>query len=134
MRIAIHVQSGSFSDRWIAYCNEKGIGYKPVNCFANDILAQLTDCNAIHFAKQLLYSLEKKGIKVFPDFNTVCHFDDKLGQKYLLESIGAPTPETWIFYNKSEALQWASETCYPKVFKLRKGAGSQNVRLARNKE
>jgi glutathione synthase/RimK-type ligase-like ATP-grasp enzyme len=84
----------------------------------------------IVFARQLLFAFEHAGIRVFPDFKTGWHFDDKVGQKYLFEalSIDERIP-TWIFYSKSEALSWARETTFPKVFKLRGGAGSQNVRL-----
>jgi glutathione synthase/RimK-type ligase-like ATP-grasp enzyme len=71
-------------------------------------------------------------MRVFPNFNTVWHFDDKVGQKYLLEAIGAPLVPTWVFYSNEEAISWAKETTYPKVFKLRGGAGSQNVRLVKN--
>ena len=116
-----------------------------VNCYANDIIEQLNDCNALMwhfhhaspkdflFAKQLLYSLQSSGKKVFPDFNTMWHFDDKVGQKYLLEAIGAPLVPTYVFYSKNEALKWADETNFPKVFKLRTGGGSQNVRMVRSK-
>src|SRR5690606_11854526 len=85
------------------------------------------------FAKQLLYSLQMAGKKVFPDFNTGWHFDDKVGQKYLLEAIGAPLVPTYVFYERETALAWANKTTFPKVFKLRGGAGSANVKLVKNK-
>jgi len=144
MKIAIHNSRGSFSDRWIAYCESEGIEYKTVDCYKDSIIQDLSDCDAlmwhfsqnnpkaILFAKQLLFSLQQSGIRVFPDFNTVWHFDDKVGQKYLLEAIVAPLVPTWIFYSKQEAILWSKNTSYPKVFKLRGGAGSQNVRLLKN--
>lgn len=46
MRIAIHHHPGSFSDRWIGYCKEKGIDYKVVNAYDNDIVNQVPDCDA----------------------------------------------------------------------------------------
>lgn len=143
MKIGIHRSSDSFSDRWIDYCEEKQIAWKPVDCYSSDILRQLADCHAlmwhfsqnspmaILFAKQLIYSVQAAGKKVFPDFNTSWHFDDKVGQKYLLEAIDAPLAPSWVFYNKLEALKWTKTTTFPKVFKLRNGAGSQNVRLVR---
>lgn len=146
MKIAIHCNKGGFADRWIAYCQAKGIDYKPVNCYANDIIEQLKVCDALmwHFsqnspgdfllAKQLIYSVEAAGKRVFPDFHTAWHFDDKVGQKYLLEAIGAPLAPTWVFYDKRQALDWAKTTVYPKVFKLRGGAGSQNVHLAHSQK
>jgi glutathione synthase/RimK-type ligase-like ATP-grasp enzyme len=145
MKIAIHHTPGSFSDRWISYCNDNNIAYKIVNCYENDIVSQLDDCNALMwhhnhtnykdalFAKQLLYSLQVSGKKVFPDFNTTWHFDDKVGQKYLLESIGAPLVPSYVFYTKKEALDWINKTTFPKVFKLRGGAGASNVMLVKTK-
>lgn len=146
MKLGIHHTKGSFSDRWISYCDSKRIAYKLVNCYENDIIQQLSDCDALlwhfshkspkasKFAKQLLYSIEASGKKVFPDFNTVWHFDDKVAQKYLLESLGAPLVHSFVFYDEREALEWANQTCFPKVFKLRNGAGSDNVRLVRSKK
>lgn len=145
MRIAIHHSPGSFSDRWVSYCKENNITYKIVNCYDNDIVSQLENFDVLMwhhhhtnykdalFAKQLLYSLQASGKKVFPDINTTWHFDDKVGQKYLLESIGAPLVPSYVFYAKNEALEWISKTTFPKVFKLRGGSGSSNVQLVENK-
>lgn len=144
MRIAIHNRKESFSNLWIEYCNNNNIEYKIVNAYDSDIVKQVDDCTAfmwhhhhadykdVLFAKQLLYSLQKKGLKVFPDFNTTWHFDDKVGQKYLLEAIDAPLVPSYVFFTKKEALEWIEKTDFPKVFKLRGGAGSANVKLARN--
>ena len=145
MKIAIHSRAGSFSVRWIEYCKEKKINYKLVNCYETDIVEQLSDCDglmwhwghidnkAVLFARQLTYSLEFSGIKVFPDSKTAWHYDDKVGQKYLLEAIGAPLVSSYVFYDKKQARMWAKKTSYPKVFKLRVGAGSANVRLVKNR-
>ena len=142
MKIAIHNHSGGFSDRWIEYCKQKGIDYKIVNAYDSDIVEQVKDCDAfmwhhnhadyrdVLFAKQLIYSLETKGVRCFPDYHTTWHFDDKVGQKYLLEAIGAPLVPSYVFYSKKEALDWISKTTFPKVFKLRGGAGAANVMLA----
>jgi glutathione synthase/RimK-type ligase-like ATP-grasp enzyme len=142
MKIAIHNSDVSFSPHWIEYCKDKGIDYKVVDCYQSDIIQQLEDCDAlmwhhhhmfskdILFAKQLLYALEMAGKVVFPDFRTGWHFDDKVGQKYLFESVGAPLVPSYVFYSKADALKWASQTTFPKVFKLRGGSSGSNVRLA----
>ncbi len=146
MKIGIHNTKNSFSERWIEYCRTAGINYKLVDCYCNDIVDQLSDCDALMwhffqnspkenlFAKQLMFSLETAGKKVFPNYATAWHFDDKLGQKYLLEAIGAPLTPTWVFYDKYKAIEWANQVDFPKVFKLRGGAGSQNVSLVRSKK
>jgi len=145
MKIAIHHRKKGFSGKWIEYCKKNNIDYKIVNCFDTDIIDQLkycdglmwhwphTDLKAKLFARQLTYSLEKKGIKVFPDSKTCWHYDDKVGQKYLLEAVDSPLVPSYVFYDKQKALEWAGTTEFPKVFKTRNGAGSQNVRLIKNK-
>lgn len=144
MKIAIHPQKNSFSERWIKYCEERNIDYKIVNAFDSDIVEQLKDCEVFMWhhhhanfkdviaAKKILFALEHAGIKVFPDFKTGWHFDDKVAQKYLLEAINAPLVPSYVFYDKQQALNWAKKTIYPKVFKLKGGAGSANVKLVRS--
>ena len=145
MKIGIHLKESSFSERWTSYCNSNGIPWKEVDCYRNDIISQMDDCDGlmwhinqnnhheIVFAKQLIYSLIASGKKVFPNFQTVWHFDDKVGQKYLLEAINAPLVPSYAFYDKKEAMDWARGAIYPKVFKLRTGAGSDNVRLVKSR-
>jgi len=141
MKIAIHHRPEGFSGSWISYCREHGIDYKIVNCYDTDIVNQVADCDAlmwhfhqancrdILFAKQLIYSLQTTGKEVFPDFHTAWHFDDKVGQMYLLESVGAPVVPSYIFYDKEKAIEWVSNADFPKVFKLRTGSGSSQVKL-----
>jgi glutathione synthase/RimK-type ligase-like ATP-grasp enzyme len=84
------------------------------------------------FARQLLIALNELKILVFPDFWTTFLFDDKLGQKYLFESLEIPSPQTYVFYERDKAFQWSKTAKYPIVFKLRCGAGAQNVQLVRS--
>ena len=141
--IAIHNNNSPvlFHFRWIDYCQKNNIPFKLVNCYATDIVHQLKDCSALmwHYhqaepsdivmSKSLLFSMEQSGMKVFPDFNTAWHFDDKVGQKYLLEALEIDIVKTWVFYSEQVAVDWIANTTFPKVFKLRGGAGSQNVQL-----
>ncbi len=145
MKVAINDRPDSFSVEWIRYCIKHNVDYKLVNCYDSNIIKQLEGCSglmwhwshidskAVLFARQLIYSLEKAGLKVFPDSKTCWHFDDKVGQKYLLEAINAPLVPSEIFYDKKQAMIWADQTTYPKIFKLRGGAGSENVKLVRSK-
>ena len=145
MKIAIHHRKGSFSDRWIAYCEKKAIEFKIIDAYQSDIVQQLADCDAFMwhfnhinakdtlFAKQLLMALEVSGKLVFPSTNMSWHFDDKVAQKYVLEAIHAPLVPSFVFYSKKEAIQWVQNINFPVVFKLRGGAGSENVRLLKSK-
>lgn len=145
MKVAIHHRKGSFSDRWIDFCKEKNIDYKIVNAYRNDIIKQLEDCDIFMwhfnhigakdtlFARQLLKAVESSGKLVFPSTNMSWHFDDKVGQKYIFEAIKAPLIDSHVFYTKEAALKWLENTNFPVVFKLRGGAGSENVKLLKSK-
>lgn len=144
MKIAIHHKEGSFSERWIEYCKKNAISYKIVNAYDCDIIQQVKDCDVFMWhhhhndfkdsitAKRILFALEHAGVSVFPDFKTGWHFDDKVAQMYLLQAINAPLVPSFVFYDKAEALLWANTTSYPKVFKLKGGAGASNVKLVKN--
>lgn len=143
--IAIHDSPHGFHPRWIAYCKERQIPFKVVDCYATNLIDQLADCFALMWhhwqisprdlvvAKQILFALEHSGIAVFPDFKTGWHFDDKLGQKYLFEALRISSPKAYAFFDEQEALKWVDLASYPKVFKLRCGAGSSNVILVRDR-
>lgn len=141
IQLAIHQSDLGFHPRWVSYCEQQGIPFKRVDCHANDIIEQLRDCHGLLWhhgqmtpadlvvAKAILSALEHTGFKVFPDWRTGWHFDDKVAQKYLMEAIGAPLVPTWVFLDRDSALDWVNSAKFPKVFKLRGGAGSSNVRL-----
>lgn len=146
MKIAIFSRKGSFSDGWVDYCRQNNIPFVELSPYDTEVMSKIADCDAVMwhhhhgnekdrvFAKQLLFAIEQSGKQVFPNFNSGWHFDDKLGQKYLLEGIDAPLVQSFAFFDKEEALQWAISTSYPKVFKLRGGAGSSNVKLVRSRK
>jgi hypothetical protein len=144
--IGIHDSPGSFSDRWIEWCLQKRVPFKRLNCLATDLVQQCADVEAVlwHWtlvsleeplvARQVIAALEASGIRVFPNTATCWHYDDKVGQKYLLEAIGAPLIPTWVFTNPAEAREWIAGATWPKVFKLRCGAGSENVQLVLSRQ
>ena len=144
IQLAIHHRSRTWSDRWIVYCDTHAIPYKLVNCFDLNIMEQLTSCDCLLWswdhgdpreqlmARHVIRAAEMMGVKVFPSTSTCWHFDDKIAQKYLFEAIGAPLVPTYIFYDLKDALRWIDRAAFPKVFKLRKGAGSSNVKLVYN--
>lgn len=143
-RIAIHHSPSSFSERWIQYCKEKKLCFQIVNCFSNNIVYMLKSFDIllwnwyhgsyrdVRAAPVIIKAAEKLGLVVFPSSETCRSFDNKVAQKYQLESIGAPLVPTYVFYDEKTALEWLEKTTFPKVFKLSRGAGSMNVRLVKN--
>lgn len=142
--IGIHESAGSYSERWTEWSKENQIPFKRLNLLASDAVSQceglsgvlwhwtLVNLEEMLVARQVLAALESRGLLVFPNSATCWHYDDKVGQKYLLEAIGAPLIPSWVFTDASDARQWIALASWPKVFKLRCGAGSSNVRLVRS--
>ena len=145
MKIAIlRPRLTTYSSYWMKYCEAHQYEYKAFDPYDSEIVDKIrnydiilfdhhqADYRDVLFAKQLLFSLEQAGKIVFPNFRTGWHFDDKLGQKYLFEALGVQAAKSWVFYDKKSAYEWIETTDFPKVFKLRGGAGSANVMLAHN--
>ena len=148
MRIAIlydeqeKLHSTNWSLVWKEYCEENNIFYKIINPYKIGVINKLMDFDIIlwHYsnysfkdmlmAKNILNTLEDQGKKVFPSFKDAWHFDDKLAETYLLESINAPIPKSFYYYNLNdleEAIN-AKEIGFPIIAKLRNGSGSHNVK------
>lgn len=146
MKLGIH--DGTALNRMsIEYCKMNGIPFVVLNAYASDIIAVAKKERITHFfwhfhhilpedilmARDVLFSMKKMGIKVYPDFDTSWYFDDKVAEKYILEAIGAPVVPSWPFYHKQDAFDWLkNEARFPLVAKLRRGAGSYNVILLKN--
>jgi len=143
-KLAIHSRKGSFSDRWIEICESENLDYKVVDIYKVDNLSELSDCNGflwhwvhhevrdILFATSFIHTVEKMGIQVYPNLDTCWHFDDKVAQSIYLEATRAPVAKSYIFYDKNSAKEWIKNAQWPKVFKLRRGAGATNVKLVNN--
>ena len=85
-------------------------------------------------AKTILPIIENHlKIKCLPNQDTCWHYDDKIKQYYLLKNHGFPVVDSWVFWDKKEALSWIKYAKFPLVFKLAGGAGSSNVILLKNK-
>lgn len=123
------------------------IPYEYINCYDYDVVSKLKDYTHLiwHYenymnadlmeAQNILDTAEKMGLKVFPNHNTGWHFDDKIAEVYALQAVKAPIPENWMFYEPDVCFNWLkSEARYPLIGKLRRGSGSNNVKLLKNKK
>lgn len=131
----------SFSERWAELATQAGVEVRRVDAFAPDLFDQLAGCDGFMwrfgytslprlFARRLLPAIEHGlGIPVFPSWKTAWHFEDKVAQHYLLQAAGIPTPRTWVFWRRDDALAFSRGAQYPLVLKLTSGFQSGNVRL-----
>lgn len=133
----------SFSHRWIEFCENNNITFKLLDFADNDIISRIKEIDILlwHFdpydalyAQSIIKSAELLGKITYPNSETSWHFDNKIAQKYVFESLDLPFPKTHIFYDIKEAKIWANKTNYPIVFKKSNGASSKNVILLKDKE
>ncbi len=148
MKIAIlyneveKLHSTNWSLAWKEYCENNNLYYKIINPYKIGVVMQLLEFDIIlwHYsnysfkdmlmAKNILNTLEYHDKKVFPSSKDAWHFDDKLAETYLLESILAPIPKSFYYYNYND-LKYAinnNEVSFPIIAKLRNGSGSHNVK------
>jgi hypothetical protein len=134
----------SFSKRWIEVVQDKGHIAHLVDAYSPAFFAQLEGCHAFmwwfpqmpgrgNWAKRLMLALDHAlDIPLFPNRQSVWHFDDKIAQTYLLQAAGIPSPRTWVFWHKKDALSFCRTAQYPLVIKLAAGVMSRNVNLLHN--
>jgi glutathione synthase/RimK-type ligase-like ATP-grasp enzyme len=144
--IAIHkYYDDDWTEGWISHCAENSIPFEVINGYRTDIVRELPKYSAVFwnfnpwryedllFARHILQAAEFLGLKTYPDRKTSWTYDDKVAQKYLLETMGAPLVSTDVFYDLEEALDWISRADLPVIAKLRRGSSANNVVLLKTR-
>lgn len=139
--------SGSWSSVWVEYCQKNDVNFEIVDCYQSGTINKLVDfdCLLWHInnyvlpdmmiGRSILNSAKNMGLKTFPDFNSAWHFDDKIAETYLLQTVAAPIPNSWMFYLLEDCIKWIkNDAKFPLVAKLRSGSGSNNVKLFHSKK
>lgn len=126
-------------------CAQNGIPSVPLEVSQPDFWEKVRDLDLFIFRwrqcdshRQLAHDIlpvveDRLGVPCFPDLNTCWHYDDKVKQYLLIKSLGFPMVTSHIFWEKPAARGWVEEADFPVVFKLRSGAGSENVILVKDR-
>jgi hypothetical protein len=134
----------SFSARWEELLRQAGHAPLLIDAAEPDFFERVRECDGYmwwyahlpyprNFARRLVSAIEHgMGIPVFPTWKTVWHFDDKVGQYYLLRAAEIPTAPTSVFWFRQEALEYCRTARYPLVIKLAGGITSENVRMLKD--
>lgn len=152
MKIAIlfdkndKLHSTNWSIPWLEYCIEHELDHEIINPFVHGVIKKLLEFDIVlwHYsnysfrdmliAKNILFSLEEQGKKVFPSFRDAWHYDDKLAETYLLESVNAPIPKSYYYYDIESLKLDIDKFSFPIIAKLRNGSGSHNVEMIKSKQ
>lgn len=144
MRVGIHRGTRGFSDFILKY--EKILQYNNIESIRLDAgeadfweKVKTTDLfiynwRVAHDDHQLAHTIlpmveRQLKIPCFPNHRTSWCYDDKIREYYMLNLAGFPMTESWIFWDRPRALEWAKTASYPVVFKLKRGSSSHNVIL-----
>lgn len=149
MKIALHhtdnVHPASYSWRWIKGLTSRGIEPRILDFKRSDTINQITGCvgalwHWFHLpddkqaAPKILDALEfGMRLSVFPNKQTRWHYDEKISQHYFFDAINAPKIQSWVFWEKQQAVEFVEKSQFPLVFKLSVGAGSANVLKLENR-
>ncbi len=133
-----------FAEKYLEILTENKINFEVLNVHDSVFLEKLRSLDLLIYffphthtekkwAKSLIYLAENQlGVKCFPGYNEIWHYDEKLIQTFLFQSSEFPFIKTKMFFNKKTADEWLKQAGYPLVFKLSSGAGSGAVSLIKS--
>ena len=146
-RVAVHSGPGEFHGKWCRFLEQEGVSVSRVNLPGRHAYDLIACCQGLMWhlpmAPSILQAAEPVlspaefvlGKKVFPNYATRWHFENKHAQKYLFDALGVATPATVCLWDREEARDWIETGAqFPLVYKKARGAGSRNVSLVRSKE
>jgi glutathione synthase/RimK-type ligase-like ATP-grasp enzyme len=134
----------SFSAAWCSQLDRAGHEVRLVDAYQPRFFESLAGCDGFmwwfahtsvprNIGKRVLPAVEHGlGMRVFPSWHTIWHFDDKIAQQFLLEAAGIPVPETRVFWQEEDALAFMADARLPWVIKLASGITSENVGLLKS--
>jgi hypothetical protein len=130
---------------YLAACRELGVGYRVVDIFASNWIAQVESSGCELFLAWPMESIqewkrlyddrlqmlvEQMGKKIFPDLTAMWLYGSKERGNEWLELNGFPHPKTWVFYRRADALDFvANRAEFPLVAKTDIGAVSSGVSI-----
>ncbi|MCD4832133.1 MAG: hypothetical protein K8R02_10095 [Anaerohalosphaeraceae bacterium] len=133
---------------YIAACRDMKISYRVLDILQNNWVEifRKSNCNAYlawpsimpTSAKEAfdyrLNILEKEmGAIIYPGWKESWLTEHKPRLRDWLEANDIPRPETWVFYDKQQALQFSKNTSFPVVVKTATGASASGISIVRDK-
>ena len=149
IRVGIIYSKIQYHKFWIAACRDLKVSYQIVYLERSDWIEQIKTSNIDLFLvwpdvsntltkemqdERLRIMVEDMGQKIYPSLKEIWLYENKRVQHYWLSVNNYPTPKTWVFYDKTEAVDFLKGADYPIVFKSNLGASASGVYIVKNKE
>lgn len=143
----INQSDKGWSNKFSEILNKKEIDYGYIYIDKDNWLQQIEKYDVLiwkpafmgiessQFLKEKVYFIQHiMNKRIFPNYETVWHFDSKVAQKYLFEYLNIRTPKTWVSFDYNESIQIAENINYPVIHKDSAGAGGLGVQLIKSKK
>lgn len=148
VRLGIVKDFAHYHSYYISACREMKVSYKVVDIFSSNWLEEIDSCGCDAFLvwpsvnleiwknlfDERLYILSNELNKIlFPSYTELWLYENKRRVRDWLLAHNIPHPETWIFYNEEEALQFVKNVDYPIVRKTARGGASSGVKIVKTR-
>ncbi len=132
---------------YVAACREMKVAYEIIDITSSDWLnnIQKSSCDAflvvpsvqmsqwkMLYDERLRIMVNDLGKMIFPGYDELWLYESKRRMAYWLEANNIPHANTQIFYNKKEALEYATTCQFPVVTKTNMGARAAGVNVFRS--
>ncbi len=150
MKLGVIKEINNIHKDYIEACEDLNIKYELIDITSKDWIKNIEQFDGDGFLvrpscskaiwkemyDEKLYFINKiLKYPIYPSYNELFIYENKRNMAYWLEANNIPMPQTFVFYNKREALDFAvSYKNYPIFFKPNIGSGSLGIRLIKNQK
>lgn len=133
---------------YIGACRELGVPYQVVDISGPDWYQTVKDagCDAFlvrpsgqitvwkqMFDERLRIMSVDLDLRLYPAYEEIWFYESKRRMHYWLQAHGVAHPQTWIFYDRTQAHDFVAQAPLPLVYKTDFGSGAMGVRIMRNR-
>lgn len=146
-KVGIVKEKWHLHSNYIKACHELGISYSVIDFFSHnwfeDLQLKKIDLLIVRpsvqytpwkdmFDNRLKLLQDQYQIPIFPSFNVLWIWENKLRTLEFLKLNDLAHPKSYIFYDKDEVLEFANTGQYPMVFKASSGSGASGIKILKN--
>lgn len=150
MKLGILKDLSNTSKYYIDACKELGIEYKIIDIMSFDWLEQVKEsfCDGFLVSPysvkdvwksmyiERLYIINKTlGYPIYPSYDEVFIYENKRNMAYWLQANNIKSPNTWIFYDKNQAVNFINNNKdFPLIFKPNIGSAALGIKVIKDKK
>lgn len=134
-------------EKYTKACEELGVQYSVIDFTSHHWLEEVVTSNCdgyfVHpsvdtnlckgmFDERIRVMVDELGLIVWPRIEDLWFYEGKRRLAYWLEAKGIPHPNTYVFYDEAEAIDFLSRANYPLIYKTHLGSAASGVIRLKN--